>query len=439
MKRKNIFNVAAGISYLLGFSPAVFAGSLSPANYEAKITLGKTISVEKTVTVAPSDVPDIVNTSTTTVNNKYDILFLADNTGSMGNAISNVQTNARSLLQKLSTTYGDIQFGVARYYGDPKEYDFEYGGKKLVQVPKFGTTSNTITRRWKYTSSSVVNGKTVYNYDYTVSGMGTTPTTQKQTYDKNYGSEINYYYQLNSPTIAYQLQDTVNGGTVDSAIAAINTWSAFGGGDLPEANLFALHQAATSGGATSGGVSSGQNTNWRSDAKKIIVWFGDASSHEMTVNKAEAIKALNDNGITVVAINASNTTDSLTTGINTNSQASDIASATKGEFAAVYSSNLTDSMLSMIGDAVKNITTETRTPGKVNLAFTSEGNTSGLKVTYTCTDSRGCNNVSGGESRTFKMDVQGDKVGTYNFKTVVKITDTTNVSGNNKIDVYTPD
>jgi len=150
---------------------------------------------------------------------------------------------------------------------------------------------------------------------------------------------------------------------VNKAIAAINNWEAFGGGDLPEANIFALHQAATSGGATDGGLSTGYNTQWRADAKKIIVWFGDASSHELTVNKAEAIRELTSKGITVVAINASNTTTSLTTGINTDSQASSIATATNGTYAAVYSSNLTDSMMSLIGTAVSNMTTQTTTPG----------------------------------------------------------------------------
>ena len=429
MKRNNIFSLAIGTLYLLGSSSVAFAGSLTPATYNNRVQLNRTISVDKTVTVNAADVPDIVNTSTTTVNNKYDFLFLADNTSSMGSAISNVQTNARSLLQQLSTNYNDIQFGVARYYGDPKENDFTYQGKNFVQVKQPGNSSNTITQQWTYKDRA--SGK--YRYNYQLSGMGLNQT-QVVSYDSNYGSIITNYYQENSPTKAYQLQEEVNGGSVNDAIAAIDNWEAFGGGDIPEANMFALQQAATSGAATDGGLSSGYNTNWRPDAKKIIVWFGDASSHEYSVNKAEAIRALNNKGIIVVAINASNTTTSLTSGINTDSQASDIATATNGKYAAVYSSNLASSMLTLIGDAVRNITTQTNTPGTINLGLESTGNTSGITVTYTCTDSRGCNNVAGNQSRTFRMDVRGNTVGEYNFNTVV--TGVSGATGTNRIEVY---
>lgn len=424
---KNVFSLITGFICLFGSNSAVFAGSLTPASYQQTIRLNQTASVNKTVTINSTDVPDVVNTTTTTVNNKYDILFLADNTGSMGTAIGNVQTNARALLQQLSTSYNDVQFGVARYYGDPKEY--------LVRVTTPGTLANTVTRKWTRTSITGSGSSRVYNYTYTVTGMGINES-YNQSYSTDYGSIINQYYQLdpNAATKAYQLQERVNGGNVNDAIAAINNWEANGGGDLPEANMFALHQAATSGGATDGGLSTGYNTQWRADAKKIIVWFGDASSHEFTVNKAEAIRELTSKGITVVAINASNTTTSLTTGINTDSQASSIATATNGEYAAVYSSNLTDSMMSLIGDAVSNMPTQTTTPGTIDLVFESQGNTNGITVTYTCTDERGCNNVPGNQSRTFKMDVTGNTVGQYNFNTVVR--NVPGATGTNNIQVF---
>src|SRR5207249_1219633 len=50
---------------------------------------------------------------------------------------------------------------------------------------------------------------------------------------------------------------------------AINAWQADGGGDTPEAQLFALDQVAQCPG-----------TGWRPGAKRIIVWFGDAPGHE---------------------------------------------------------------------------------------------------------------------------------------------------------------
>jgi hypothetical protein len=64
------------------------------------------------------------------------------------------------------------------------------------------------------------------------------------------------------------------------AIAAINTWAAGmvpgvdDGCDLPEAQLYALHQAATSE----------LGLSWRTDAEKFVIWFGDAPGHEPICN-----------------------------------------------------------------------------------------------------------------------------------------------------------
>ncbi|MDJ0592017.1 MAG: VWA domain-containing protein [Pleurocapsa sp. MO_226.B13] len=435
MKRKNIFSLGVSFLYILGAASVAIAGTLSPESYETTININNSSSVEKTVTVNPEDISNIINESTETIVNKYDILFLADNTGSMGNAIANVQDNALSLLQTLSTEYDDIQFGVARYYGDPEEASFTHNGKKFVQVKRKGTSSDTITKKWKYKRKLKWRGRNYYQYKITTSGAGLNKT-QYSWYSRKLGSGFSYYYQENGPSKAYQLQEAVSGGSIDDSIAAINNWEAFGGGDLPEANMFALHQAATSGASTNSGLASLANTNWRPDAKRIIVWFGDAASHELSVDQAETIKALKDNDITVIAINASNSTTSLTTGINSNSQASSIADATDGEYAAVYSSNLADTMLDLIGDAITNITTKTEIPGTVDLVFESTGDTSGLSVSYTCIDPLGCDDVKGGESRKFKMDVTGNYIGEYEFKTVVKDADGEMIAeGSNDIEV----
>lgn len=53
------------------------------------------------------------------------------------------------------------------------------------------------------------------------------------------------------------------------AQAAINSWSAAGGGDGPEGQLFALNQIATSA-----------SIGWRAGARRIVVWFGDAPGHD---------------------------------------------------------------------------------------------------------------------------------------------------------------
>jgi hypothetical protein len=83
--------------------------------------------------------------------------------------------------------------------------------------------------------------------------------------------------------------------------AAINTWVAVGGGDGPEAQLFALDQLASS--ATIG---------WRPGVKHIVVWIGDAPGHDPVcaaasglgydVTEASVTTKLVSGGYTVLAI-----------------------------------------------------------------------------------------------------------------------------------------
>lgn len=91
--------------------------------------------------------------------------------------------------------------------------------------------------------------------------------------------------------------------TAASVAAAINTWSAAGGGDTPEAALFALESLAVPPGGTIG---------WRPGSKRIVVWFGDAPSHDpictavsggpSDVTEATATAKLKTEGVVVLAI-----------------------------------------------------------------------------------------------------------------------------------------
>lgn len=56
-----------------------------------------------------------------------------------------------------------------------------------------------------------------------------------------------------------------------SVTAAIGTWAALGGGDLPEGQWLALQQLAQTPGGSIG---------WRAGSKRIIVWIGDAPGHD---------------------------------------------------------------------------------------------------------------------------------------------------------------
>lgn len=142
------------------------------------------------------------------------------------------------------------------------------------------------------------------------------------------------------------------------AQAAINQWepiSTFFPNDLPEGNFFALHQVATSGGTTDGigltdlGIATNQETGWRPEAKRVVMWFGDASSHTSTVNLTEVVNSLVNNEVTVAAIN----TESPGRGIDQDGQASVIINATGGRlFNNVNTRNVTDVVLEAADDAI---------------------------------------------------------------------------------------
>ncbi len=401
-------------------------GYITPNSFSKKMSQGEKISLERTVTV---NIEDIVNTITTTSNapEKLDVLFLADNTDSMGEAIENVQENAESLLQNLVDKYDDVQVGVARYYGDPqeKQYSYKDTGKKQ-------SFSRQYTYRNAYKTCRNAQGKSYTCYKYDVVNVEGKKTSKWTTYVslsrfKKYGDfHKDSGYKAIKEKIegelgalgAYDLQESVNGGDVNDAIAAINDWGTSKGGDWEEGSFFALHQAATSGAATTTGYETGYQTNWRDDAKKIIVWFGDAKSHTNTVNQAEAIQALKDQGITVLAIHTNSTAISLTEGLNSDLQASSIGVQTGGQFASVYSSELAETILNLIGTAAVETKTTVISPA-IDLVFTSRGLPENMEVTYTCIDPRGCNQVKNNDSRNFRMDITANQGGYYDFKTIV--------------------
>lgn len=54
-----------------------------------------------------------------------------------------------------------------------------------------------------------------------------------------------------------------------SIIAGIDSWIALDGGDVAEAQFYALHRLAVD-----------DTLGWRPDAKRIVVWFGDSPAHD---------------------------------------------------------------------------------------------------------------------------------------------------------------
>jgi len=194
-------------------------------------------------TMAPTYSVDIAKTvQTPEIPPRPDIIFLADTTGSMGPAISNVQANALGIMTSVeSGTSGTPYFAAAEYRDE---------GDTPLFLVNIGLTSD---------------------------------------------------------------QTAVN--------AAIGTWSAGGGGDVPECQLNALYQLATG------------EVTFREDATGVIVWFGDSSGHDPCNGITEdlATNALVAADIAVIAIGVDT---ELGNGLDASGQASRIAAATGGQFFA---------------------------------------------------------------------------------------------------------
>ncbi|MDD5036127.1 MAG: PEP-CTERM sorting domain-containing protein [Methylococcaceae bacterium] len=115
--------------------------------------------------------------------------------------------------------------------------------------------------------------------------------------------------------------------TANSALvqSAINGYSAFGGGDLPESGIFSLKTIA-------------DNASWRAGAAHFIVWTGDAPSHNKLfgIDAAAAIAALNAHNVHVIGISQPSGPglDAASGGSQTG-QLGDIANASAGQATAI--------------------------------------------------------------------------------------------------------
>ena len=202
-----------------------------------------------------------------------------------------------------------------------------------------------------------------------------------------------------TPATAYQTQQ---GLTTNQALVqtAINGWAASGGGDTPEANFFALQQVANT-------------TAWRPEAQRLIVWFGDATSHTETTTKAQAITALDAADAKVIAFNNAAASAGIdgryTTEPVGSRQATDIVTAVGGSltnnFGSISNAGFIAAVLAEIETA----------SSVIDLVFGSSFVGSGLSLAFTCTDVLGCDDVAGGQSRTFDLTITGLAPGEYNF------------------------
>ncbi len=171
---------------------------------------------------------------------------------------------------------------------------------------------------------------------------------------------VGNYHDFTDPN-HFQNQLAINANHA-AVTAAINSWVASGGGDQPEAALFALHEVASVAG-------------WRPGSLKFIVWFGDAPSHEpicgpiwgggFNITRATVIADLQGQKVAVLAVSVnsgfgSTGLDGASTGGYTNclsngltGQATDITNATGGSLTAgVNPSAVANAILNaLLGDS----------------------------------------------------------------------------------------
>ena len=170
---------------------------------------------------------------------------------------------------------------------------------------------------------------------------------------------------------------------VTAAQAGINLWGASGGGDTPEANLYALQQVAST-------------TAWRTGSARILVWFGDAPGHDPSgptaVTEAQATAALQASNVKVEALNVG------FGGLNSTGQAGRIATATGGTlFSGISDADIVAAITAAITSAFDTYTTVSLdtsevpagvgisvTPGSYTGSFDrSIDRTFGFEVTFT--------------------------------------------------------
>lgn len=200
-------------------------------------------------------------------------------------------------------------------------------------------------------------------------------------------------YKDNGDSYVYQLEQavTTNQANVQTAI---NTWVASGGGDGPEAQLYALEQMATSAA-----------TGWRVGSTRIAVWFGDYEGHDPSgptaVTEEGATAALEAANIEVEAISVGANRLDLT------GQATRITEATGG---ALYSGISTSNIVQTIKNA---ITTAISTYSTVALDLSEVP--AGLHVGVAPVEYSGAYDRS--IERTFEFDVTftGVTPGAYAF------------------------
>jgi hypothetical protein len=204
---------------------------------------------------------------------------------------------------------------------------------------------------------------------------------------------VGEYKDWDGDPYAYRLNQAMT--TVQaSAQNGINMWGADGGADTPEAQLFALDQAA--GGAT----------GWRAGSSRILVWFGDAPGHDPSpspggVSEAIVTAALVANGIEVEALNVGYG------GLDDYGQATRITAATGGTlYSGIDAGNIVDTINDAIEEAFQNYSM---------VSLEAVGNMPGVGVSFSPASYIGTYDRSIERQFTFDVTFTGLDEGTHDF------------------------
>jgi hypothetical protein len=186
---------------------------------------------------------------------------------------------------------------------------------------------------------------------------------------------------------AYRLNTDITTDTT-AVQAGINLYTAGGGGDWEEANLYALNEVATT-------------TSWRDDSTRILVWFGDAPGHDPSggITEAMATASLVAENITVEAMN--------TGSLDYYGQASRIAAATGGTY---YASIDTGAIVAEINDAIASVFEDYS-----EVALDISGVPAGITASVVPGSYTGDFSRSSEATFEFDVDLTGDVAGTYSF------------------------
>jgi len=177
---------------------------------------------------------------------------------------------------------------------------------------------------------------------------------------------------------------------------AVNAWTASGGGDGPEAQLYALEQVATT-------------TQWRADSERLVMWFGDYEGHDPRngSTEASATAALIGAGASVHAINIGAGRLDIT------GQATRIAAATGGAFyGSINSDALAAAIVAAITGAVTNYSV---------VSLDVVGLMPGLSVAFTPASYIGAFDRTIDRAFGFNVDFLGTAPGVYNFEIVARV------------------